>query len=186
MNSQLTAATKPWYRHPWPWILMTGPFVVIVAGVITTYLAVVSNDGLVEDDYYKQGMEINQMTARDKKAVSLGLQAEVIQNEEGTQIRILLRGKPDTVLPQVLNLRIIHPTRSGADQTIALRADGAGFYAGKLSAFLTGRWHVAVEDDKRQWRLTGDWRIEKGAALKLPEEMNAVAASEVQTDNKGR
>ncbi len=186
MNQRLTAATKPWYRHPWPWILMAGPFVVIVAGIITTYLAVVSNDGLVEDDYYKQGMAVNQMTARDKKAVSLGLQAEVMQNEEGTQLRILLRGKPDTVLPQVLNLRITHPTRAGVDKNVALRADGTGFYAGKLSALLTGRWHVALEDEKREWRLTGEWRVEKNVALKLPAETNAGTGSAIQTDSKGR
>ena len=51
MNSKLTKASLPWYRHPWPWILMSGPFVVVVAGVITLYLAVVSDDGLVDDDY---------------------------------------------------------------------------------------------------------------------------------------
>lgn len=37
---------------------MLGPFVVIVAAAITVYLAVISNDGLVDDDYYKQGLSI--------------------------------------------------------------------------------------------------------------------------------
>ncbi len=27
---------QPWYREPWPWILMAGPVIVIIAGVITT------------------------------------------------------------------------------------------------------------------------------------------------------
>ena len=26
---------KPWYREPWPWLLMLGPAVVVVAGFIT-------------------------------------------------------------------------------------------------------------------------------------------------------
>jgi hypothetical protein len=51
-----SADKKPWYKEPWPWILMAGPVIVIVAGVITAWLAVISNDGLVSDDYYKQGM----------------------------------------------------------------------------------------------------------------------------------
>lgn len=144
------------------------------------YLAVVSNDGLVDDDYYKQGMTVNQMTARDRKAVSLGLQAEVMRNEEGTQIRVLLRGQQNAVLPQVLNLRIIHPTRSGVDQSVLLRADGTGFYAGKLSAPLAGRWHVTLEDEKREWRLTGDWRVEKDVSLKLPKAVKEVTGSAVQ------
>ena len=33
MNSKLTEIVQPWYRHPWPWILMLGPFVVVVAGM---------------------------------------------------------------------------------------------------------------------------------------------------------
>ena len=42
---------QPWYREPWPWILMAGPGIVIIGAVITIWLAVVSNDGLVTDDY---------------------------------------------------------------------------------------------------------------------------------------
>jgi hypothetical protein len=36
--------------------------IVIVAGAVTVWLAVVSNDGLVTDDYYKQGLAVNQTT----------------------------------------------------------------------------------------------------------------------------
>ena len=168
MNSKLTEATLPWYRHAWPWILMSGPFVVVVAGVITLYLAVVSNDGLVDDDYYKQGLAINQETARDQTAVERGLQAEVMQNAEALQIRILLRGNPDVVLPPLLRLRIAHPTRAGVDQRLVVRAESPGIYSGKLSVPLAGRWHIALEDENNEWRLSGDWVIEKTASLRLP------------------
>jgi hypothetical protein len=168
MNHKLTEKLQPWYRHRWPWMLMLGPFVVVVAGVITAYLAVVSNDGLVDDDYYKQGLAVNQLTARDQKAAALGLQAEVMLGVDRAQIRILLHGKPEAVLPQVLKLRIAHPTRAGVDQNVRLRADGAGFYTGALSAPLTGRWHVALEDEKSEWRLTGDWLVENNTSLRLP------------------
>lgn len=185
MTTKLTEVTQPWYRHPWPWILMLGPFVVVVAGVITTYLAVKSNDGLVDDDYYKQGLAVNQLTARDQLAVRLGLQAEVMQNVEDGKIRVLLRGKPDAVLPEQLQLRAVHPTRAGVDQAVIMRADGAGSYSGKLGAPLKGRWHIALEDGKSQWRLTGDWITEKSASLRLPDEAGAAAGPGGETDNKG-
>ena len=37
--------TKPdkWYRHPWPWLLMAGPAIVVVAGLYTLFLAVSAN-----------------------------------------------------------------------------------------------------------------------------------------------
>jgi hypothetical protein len=174
---------KPWYRHPWPWILMAGPFIVVVAGLTTAYLAVTSNDGLVDDDYYKQGMEVNKVSVRDQRAVALGLQADVMQSADLAQIRVLLRGNSDLVLPDRLTLRIVHPTRGGADQAVLLRADGGGAYTGKLNAALTGRWHIALEDETGQWRLTGNWTIEKDASLRMPSEAKVLSAPAVESNN---
>ena len=42
---------KPWYRYRWPWLLMIGPAIVVVAGAVTTALAIRTTDGLVADDY---------------------------------------------------------------------------------------------------------------------------------------
>ena len=66
---------RPWYKEPWPWILMVGPVVVIIAGILTAWLAIKSHDGLVEDDYYKEGLAVNQRLKRDHKAGDLGLLA---------------------------------------------------------------------------------------------------------------
>ena len=184
MNQKLIAI-KPWYRHHWPWILMAGPFIVVIAGFVTLYLAVRSNDGLVDDDYYKQGLAVNQVSARNQNAVRLGLQAELMQSTDGKQIRVLLRGKPDTVLPDVLKLRIAHPTRAGVDQNVLLRSDGVGSFSGKLSALLTGRWRIALEDEKGEWRLTGDWTLEKNASLRLPDEEKKEVDSANNSDRKG-
>lgn len=40
---------KPWYREPWPWILMAGPAVVVVAGIATMVIAIRTADPLVAD-----------------------------------------------------------------------------------------------------------------------------------------
>ncbi len=160
--------TKPWYRHPWPWILMSGPLTVVIAGTFTAYLAIVSNDGLVEDDYYKQGLAVNQTSARDHQAFNLGVQAEVMLGNDGSQLRVFLRGNEGFVFPPAINMRITHPTRAGVDQKLSLRADGNGSYTGKLSTPLVGRWHIVLEDDKNDWRLTGDWLMSNNASLHLP------------------
>lgn len=39
----------PWYRHPWPWLLMLGPAVVVVAGITTLVIAIATADVLVSD-----------------------------------------------------------------------------------------------------------------------------------------
>ncbi len=163
-----TTDSKPWYRHYGPWLLMAGPFIAIVAGSLTFYLAVVSNDGLVEEDYYKQGLAVNQMSERDKRALALALHAEVMRGADGLQIRVLLRAAPGAELPPALRLHLVHPTRPGIDQTLVLAAAGTGSYSGKLSAPVSGRWHVTLEDEKEGWRLTGDWLADKDAVLSLP------------------
>jgi len=62
-------APRPWYREPWPWILMSGPAIVVVAGIVTTALAVATRDTLVTEDYYRKGLEINrELGCRDLPA----------------------------------------------------------------------------------------------------------------------
>jgi len=67
----------PWYRHRWPWFLIAGPGIVIVASFVTLGLAIKSDDGLVADDYYKQGLTINRTLAQSDLAGSLGLVAKL-------------------------------------------------------------------------------------------------------------
>lgn len=168
MKPMIERPVLPWYREPWPWILMLGPFVVIVAGVLTTYLAVVSSDGLVEDDYYKQGLAVNQRTARNQNASAMDIRAQVFSGgEQATLLRVHLQAASAFEFPDTLLLRISHPTRSGSDQSLILRGEGNGYYAGKLSSPLAGRWHLALEDEQRTWRLVGDWEAGKDPASSL-------------------
>ena len=64
--------TGPWYRQRWPWILMAGPAAVLVAGAITTWIAFSTSDGLVAQDYYKQGLAVNKVLAKEEAAARLG------------------------------------------------------------------------------------------------------------------
>jgi hypothetical protein len=167
MNPKLTDTVQPWYRHPWPWILMLGPFIVVVAGFVTAYLAASSNDGLVDDDYYKQGLAINQVTDRTKRAKELGVRAELTVDAQRQLVRVALSNTA-SVFPKTLRLNIAHPTRSGLDQNLSLHADGLGTYSAGLGQPLTGRWHIVLEDDQREWRLSDEWVIENQALLILP------------------
>ncbi len=155
----------PWYKQRWPWILIAGPATVIVAGVITVWLAVVSNDGLVVDDYYKQGLAVNQRLQRDHEAANLGLHADVMRAEQN--VRLMIRANGDIVLPDVLTLKLAHPTRAGHDQALALKAESPGFYGGRLGEGVTGRWLVTIEDPAGKWRLHGEWQADSGEPLRL-------------------
>jgi len=159
------ALSQPWYKEPWPWMLMMGPGLVIIAGIITVWLAVRSFDGVVEDDYYKQGLTVNQRIHRDKLAQQLGLSAEVMRN--GENIRLFLSSTTGMPLPQQVTLRLVHPTRGGVDQSVILESSSGGYFSGRLTADISGRWHVFIEDQDLTWRLQGDWQTNADAPLRL-------------------
>ncbi|MEF8721229.1 hypothetical protein E4Q23_06725 [Candidatus Accumulibacter phosphatis] len=185
MKSRRATDSGPWYREPWPWLIMLGPAVVIVAGVATAYLAVISNDGLVADDYYKQGLAINQRSERHLRAAELGLEAELILGGDRDRIRVLLRAKEGTPLPATLSLRITHPTRPGFDQSVSMRSEGGGVYGAKLLP-IHGRWHLVLEDEQQEWLLAGDWESDKQPALRLIPSARVLPADEKISVDKER
>ena len=145
----------PWHREPWPWILMSGPFIVVVAGIATMFLAVATSDGLVADDYYKQGLGINRDIERDERARALGVSATLQLSEDKTRARVFLRGAQ--VPPAELRLTLAHRTRVGEDQSVVLRAIAPGVYEGALAAPRGTLWRIQIADEARAWRLSGDW-----------------------------
>lgn len=150
-----SAAVKPWYREPWPWYLMSGPFIVVVAGLITAWIAYSTSDGLVTDDYYKQGLVVDRTIARSKEAVDLGLEVRARFTAEGLDIALISAAGSNFVPPKALNVTLSHPTRAGLDQSVVL-TEGNGRYAGKLRLPASGHWLVLVEDDAKKWRLMGN------------------------------
>ena len=151
---------QPWFREPWPWLLMAGPAIVIVASLVTAWLAISSNDGLVIDDYYRQGLAINRTIDRSEAAERLGVQARLFLADG--RVRVLLG---TAVVRGALILRALHPTRSGMDQSVDLIVVQPGEYAGRMEPLAPGRWHVVLEST--DWRLSGDWMMPVAGALTL-------------------
>ena len=156
---QTDARVQPWYREPWPWILMSGPAIVVVAGLVTAWLAVRSDDGLVVDDYYKQGLAINQTLGRSDMAERLGISARLTFADGEVQVRL------GSAREGVLMLKLVHPTRPGMDQSVSLTMVQPGIYSGRVHPLHAGRWHVVLE--QREWRLAGDWTLPAAGELIL-------------------
>lgn len=140
----------PWYRHPWPWLLMLGPAIVVAAGFWTLWVAIDSDDGLVADDHYKRGLAINRVLERVDRARTLGLAASVDLATDGTA-RVTLTATPGEALPAILRLTIVHPTRAGLDRSVELVKGPEGAYVGRMEPLGAGRWRIGLE--------TADWRL---------------------------
>lgn len=138
---------NPWYREPWPWILMAGPAAVLVAGAVTVWLAVASSDGLVVDDYYKRGLAINQDLELQRRAEARGIDAKV-RLTPGV-LRVSLSG----AAPAALFAQLVHATRSGHDQRLRLAPVAPGVYEAELLPLAAGRWRLILEDPRREWKI---------------------------------
>ena len=146
--------TGPWYRQRWPWILMAGPAAVLVAGAITTWIAFSTSDGLVAQDYYKQGLAVNKVLAKEEAAARLGLEARIELPGDRHRIVVNLSGAQ----PPELRVRFAHATRSGFDLALGLIRVGEGRYEAAVPQDLpAGRWKVQIETAKGDWRLAGEW-----------------------------
>lgn len=166
-QSTTPISTVPWYRQRWPWLLMLGPMVVVVAGLTTAAVAVRTQDALVNDDYYKRGKEINAELTRDNEAVRLKMGAQVMLGEGGRDVRVMLQS-PVAAAPDKVRLLMLHPTLSDRDQQVELVKSGEGFYMGKLTLPAAAHWFVRLEDISGRWRLQSQWK---------PAEDNVVALS---------
>jgi len=140
-------ANLPWYRDRWPWILMSGPALVIVAGAITTWIAFAGWDGLVADDYYKRGLGINAVLKREQAAAQRGIEARLERVDGG--VRVWLRG----AAPPVLFLELVHATRAGNDVRLRLERAPDGAYAAALPPLAAGRWRAVIGDPRGEWRI---------------------------------
>jgi uncharacterized protein len=66
---QLPANTGPWWKFGHVWLLVSGPAAVIIAGCITMWIAVVKSDPVVDENYYRRGIEINKQLAKERALV---------------------------------------------------------------------------------------------------------------------
>lgn len=143
---------RVWYKEPYVWFILFFPFVAVVAGLYTIYLAVDSDDGLVVNDYYKHGMEINLTLGNDKQAADYGLQAQLNFNTEQSSIILTLSSTTDNFnYPEKIIGLFAYKTQAGSDKEVSFQRIADNTYQGALPELRNGAWH---------FQLTGqDWRL---------------------------
>lgn len=149
-----TAAPKSvWYREPLVWMVIAIPFTAVVMGVLILVLAIRSDDGLVVDDYYRQGKQINRVLARDRAAAARGVQGRVELDDARQQVLIRLTATDPAAIPDPVELKFLHATRGGLDKTLILPRQADGAYRAPLPELAQGHWNVQLA--AQDWRLVG-------------------------------
>jgi uncharacterized protein len=149
MSTLPIVQSGPWHRQRWPWFLMLGPAIVLVAGAYTAWLAYHTDDGLVARNYYKRGLLINRTLQRDHNAAALKIFAQGAWNADGRSLSVQVRGLAQPAPEPVL--RVVYD-RTGAEHIVRLRDIGGGRYEAALARPADARWRAVLETD--DWRLT--------------------------------
>ncbi len=146
------SAPRSWKQEPLVWLLIAIPASAVVMGLVTITLAIQSYSGLVVDDYYRQGKQINRVIARDRLAHELGLSAGISIDATGL---VEVRFDPGVaVVPgKNIELALVHATRPGLDQTLQLTREDTHLLRGRLDLAGSGRWNLILQTP--DWRLTG-------------------------------
>ena len=153
MNNRINNSAIHWSREPWPWLLASGPFLVVIASFVSAWFAVKSSDGLVSEDYYREGLAVQETLSRSEKATSLGLIAHLRITSDSLNVALTTKAK-GFALPAALRVTVSHPTRAGLDQTVLIPLVGTG-YSSKFRLPAAGHWLSMVEDDQKAWRVLG-------------------------------
>lgn len=86
MQHSTPGSPPPWWKFGYVWLVLAGPALVVVASFVTLYLALSRPDPLVSQDYYQQGININQTLGDAATAASL---APAVQARNHAQTGVL-------------------------------------------------------------------------------------------------
>ena len=157
MKNNLSGET-PWHSEPYVWLIIALPATAVIGGIITIWLAVQSDDGLVVDDYYKKGLEINRTLQRDNAAKSYGIDANINIDHKSRMLTIDLVANEEFELPPQLDVKLMHSTKKVYDQNMVINRKANKKYQVAIPELARGTWYVQIE--KQDWRIIKTLHIE--------------------------
>jgi hypothetical protein len=143
---------EPWFRQFWPWFLIVLPASVVVASLVTLYIANRGADDLVVDEYYQVGLAINRQLERKQQSAELGITANLGLSDKHVTVQIA-----GPVEAETLSLLLSHPLESDRDFSVTLARIAPGIYQAPLPSAVAPRWHwILTLEQSGGWRLDGD------------------------------
>lgn len=146
-----------WHEEPLAWLVIGIPLATIVACMAMITIASRAPDGLVVDDYYKRGLEINKVIDRERRAVDLGLDLKAV-TLGNSRLEFDLAADSAATWRETLDVQLHHATRSDGDQELVARHQGNGRYLALPAPVADGPWYVDVS--------TPEWRVVKRLFVK--------------------
>jgi nitrogen fixation protein FixH len=135
-------------------LIVSGIFAVVISANMTMYyLAYKSFDGLVENNYYKRGLNYQSELDQETNQHKLGWHID-LKNSQDKYIVSAKDNKGNTIKNAQVKLTFFRPTQAGFDQTINLKEISPGIYDKSIKLPLPGIWdiYIEVEKEKDKWK----------------------------------
>ncbi len=117
----------------------------VVASIITLFIAINSSNSLVRDDYYKEGLAINTDLRKVTLAKELGIEPILSINSNNKTLTVRLKTKDSIPQPPMLLVRFIHPFDEAFDMDIPLqKTEQNNTWQQQYNRIDTLNWNVEV------------------------------------------
>jgi len=160
-----TSQFTPWYRQFWPWFIISLPATAVIACFITIYIAVTNQPNLVNDNYYQEGLSINERIKQDQSATELSMQANLSFSEQTGKVNVYLSGNNKPT--DTLTLSIFASGDVKQDRTYTLKPINTSLFSSALPELPQGRFYISLEPQQREWRLLGEIILPREETLVL-------------------
>lgn len=85
MSASQSSPERRWWQFGHVWLVISGPAVVVVASFVTLYLAAVGKDPVLDEDYYRKGLELNKTLADNPASLA---PATLARNHAATGVHL--------------------------------------------------------------------------------------------------
>lgn len=109
---------------------------------------------MVNDNYYLEGLSINERLKQQQQAVELSVTANLLFAEESGTVTVYLNG--DGATPETLFLSISALGDTELDQSFTLKKINPRLFSGALKTLHKGRFYINLEPDHREWLLLNE------------------------------
>jgi hypothetical protein len=145
-------AQTPWYQHGWVWFVICVPTSAILFGIVMIVAANYQRDDLVVDNYYREGMGINERRGMDILAGELKVEARLdLAIQDYLSISVTEPG-------DLVRFSLFHVSNREKDIVISIKTDPDGNFRTSQSHIISGLsspgiWYIEILSDAGGWRL---------------------------------
>ncbi len=140
---------KPWWKEPWPWIVIGLPGSMVVIGFTLLGVAIKNGDDVVNAHPYERGLAVGQVIMKAREARAMHLQGSLSASGDALVLRLA-----PAVQDASVDLHLEHPFRASLDVDETMRRVAPGVYEAKAPVQAV---QYSAQVQTGTWSISGRW-----------------------------